>query len=69
MPSGLQRGWPLHRILAATLIMMAAVKAADVMGWVGGNWARVGWLLLGANLALQLFLYAEDTTMMMHGAH
>lgn len=51
----------LHRILGATLIMMAIIKGADVMGWVKGNWARIGWLVLGISVALQLFLYAEDT--------
>ena len=59
----------LHRILGATLIMMAAIKAADVMGWVRGNVARVGGLWLGVNLALQLVLHAADTTRMLHGGH
>lgn len=50
----------LHRILGATIIMMAVAKAIDVMGWAKGNWARVGWLLFGVSVAVQLFLYAED---------
>lgn len=50
----------LHRILGATIMMMAIVKFVDVMGWAKGNWARVGWLLLGLGVAVQLFLYAED---------
>lgn len=67
----------LHRILGMTLIMMAALKAADVMAWAKGNWARVGWLLFGASVAMQLFLYAEDsgghggaaTNQSAHGSH
>lgn len=50
----------LHRVLGATIILMAIVKAVEVMGWAKGNWARVGWLLLGVSIALQLVLYAED---------
>lgn len=61
--TSMQAQLALHRILGATIIMMAVVKAADVMGWAKGNWARVGWLLLGLSVSAQLFLYAED-----HGA-
>lgn len=50
----------LHRILGATVVLMAIVRAVDVLGWARSNWARVGWLLLGLGIALQLFLYAED---------
>jgi hypothetical protein len=57
----------LHRILGATVIGMAALRAIDVMGWARGNWARVGWLLFGLMVVAQLFLYAEDP--MPAGAH
>ena len=50
----------LHRILGSTVILMAIVRAIDVLGWARSNWARVGWLLLGLGISLQLFLYAED---------
>lgn len=56
----------LHRILGVTVVLMAIVRAVDVLGWAKSNWARIGWLLLGLGIALQLFLYAEDPSG--HGA-
>ncbi len=48
-----------HRILGATVILAAVVKAADSLKLAKGNWASVGWLLLLLAVTFQLFLYVE----------
>jgi len=48
-----------HRMLGATLILIALVLAIDNLGLARGNWAAVGWPLLVLAVSLQLFLYVE----------